>query len=107
MPCLAKAPRAFSVPTPGLITWHNLMGHRPRRVGQHVLINGAGGGVGADHVLDYTRDDPTQGSARYDFTLDVASNLKLSDCERVLHPDGIYNLLPVRVILRCAASIHS
>lgn len=115
--------QAASVPTSGLIAWHNLMGQRPWRTGQHVLINGAGGGVGAialqlakahgatvmavehtrkletvralgaDHVLDYTRDDPTRGSARYDLILDVASNLKLSDCDRVLHPDGIYVLI--------------
>ena len=39
--------QAASVPTPGLIAWHNLMGPRPWRAGQHVLINGAAGGVGA------------------------------------------------------------
>ncbi|MDP2875684.1 MAG: NAD(P)-dependent alcohol dehydrogenase [Holophaga sp.] len=115
--------QAACVPTAGLIAWHNLMGHRPWRSGQHVLINGAGGGVGAialqlakshgaevtavehsdklalvralgaDHVLDYTRDDPTQGSARYDLILDVASNLSVTDCARVLQPDGVYILI--------------
>ncbi len=115
--------QAASVPTLGLIAWHNLMGHRPWRSGQHVLINGAGGGVGAvalqlakahgatvtavehtskldmvralgaDHVVDYTRDDPTQGSARYDFILDVASTLDIGDCARVLHPEGVYILI--------------
>jgi NADPH:quinone reductase-like Zn-dependent oxidoreductase len=115
--------QAASVPTPGLIAWNNLMCNRPWRAGQHVLINGAGGGVGAvalqlakshgaivtavehtsklamvralgaDHVLDYTRDDPTQGDARYDFILDVASNLNLNDCARVFKPDGIYVLI--------------
>lgn len=115
--------QAASVPTPGLIAWHNLMGHRPWRAGQHMLINGAGGGVGAvalqlakahgatvtavehtsklamvralgaDHVLDFTRDEPTQGSARYDIILDVASNLNFRDCARVLKPDGVYILI--------------
>ena len=115
--------QAASVPTSGLIAWHNLMGHRPWRSGQHVLINGAAGGVGAvalqlakahgamvtavehtsklamvralgaDYVLDYTRDDPTQGSARYDLILDVASNLALGDCARVLKPNGVYILI--------------
>ncbi len=115
--------QAASVPTAGLIAWHNLMGHRALRAGQHVLINGAGGGVGAialqlakahgatvtavehprkiamvqalgaDHVLDFTQNDPTQGSARYDLILDVASNLRLNDCARVLKPDGVYILI--------------
>jgi NADPH:quinone reductase-like Zn-dependent oxidoreductase len=126
---LAKKPdnvtfeQAACVPTAGLIAWHNLMGHRPWRVGQHVLINGAGGGVGmialqlakahgatvtavdhssklpmiralgADHVVDYTRDDPTQGNARYDIIFDVASNLKLGECARVFQPNGVYILI--------------
>ncbi|MES2951788.1 MAG: NAD(P)-dependent alcohol dehydrogenase [Pseudomonadota bacterium] len=115
--------QAASVPTPGLIAWHNLMGHRPWRTGQHVLINGAAGGVGAialqlakshgatvtaveqtsklamvralgaDHVLDYTRDDPMQGGPRYDFILDVASNLDIHDCARVFRPGGVYILI--------------
>ena len=115
--------QAASVPTPGLIAWHNLMGPRPWRAGQHVLINGAAGGVGAvalqlakahgatvtavdhtsklamvralgaDHVLDYTKDDPTQGGPRYDFILDVASNLNIRDCARVFNPGGIYILI--------------
>jgi NADPH:quinone reductase-like Zn-dependent oxidoreductase len=115
--------QAACVPTSGLIAWHNLMGHRPLRAGQHLLINGAGGGVGsialqlakahgatvtavehssklamvralgADHALDYTQVDPTQGNARYDFVLDVASNRPFSDWERVLSPAGIYILV--------------
>nr|WP_315489777.1 NAD(P)-dependent alcohol dehydrogenase [uncultured Rhodoferax sp.] len=115
--------QAATVPTPGLIAWHNLMGPRPWRVGQHVLINGAAGGVGAvalqlakahgatvtavehtskldmvralgaDHVLDYTRDDPTQGEPRFDFILDVASNLNIRNCARVFKPGGIYILI--------------
>lgn len=115
--------QAACVPTPGLIAWHNLMGQRPWRAGQHVLINGAGGGVGAvalqlakahgatvtavehtsklamvralgaDHVLDYTQDDPTLGGPRYDFILDVASNLNIRDCARVFNPGGVYILI--------------
>ena len=87
---------------------------------QHVLINGASGGVGtfavqiahclgahvtavcstrnvdmvrslgAETVVDYTRDDFTRGGAKYDLLLDVAGTHSLSDCRRVLAPDGTY-----------------
>jgi NADPH:quinone reductase-like Zn-dependent oxidoreductase len=86
--------------------------------GQHVLINGASGGVGtfavqiakafgadvtgvcstrnidlvrslgADHVIDYTRDDFTQGGRRYDVVLDLVGNRSLKDCRRALTPTG-------------------
>lgn len=115
--------QAASVPTSGLIAWHNLMGHRPLRAGQHVLINGAAGSVGAvalqlakahgarvtavehttklatvralgaDDVVDYTQEDPTQGGPRYDFILDVASTLNIRDCGRVFNPGGVYILI--------------
>ena len=86
--------------------------------GQRVLINGASGGVGvfavqiakilgaevtavcshrnvglvedlgADHVIDYTQEDFTKGSERYDIIMDIASTLSLSDCKRVLTHEG-------------------
>ena len=86
--------------------------------GQKVLINGASGGVGtfavqiakafgaevtgvcgttnvdmvrsigADHVIDYTREDFTQGVQRYDFILDNVANHSLSDTRRALTPNG-------------------
>jgi len=88
--------------------------------GQRVLINGASGGVGtfavqiakalgakvtgvcstrnlaaataigADHVIDYTREDFTRGSARYDLILDIAGNHPLLDYRRVLAPGGSF-----------------
>lgn len=88
--------------------------------GQKVLINGASGGVGtfavqiakafgaevtgvcsprnvdlvrslgADHVIDYTQEDFTQGAQRYDFILDTVGNHPLSQCRRVLTPKGTY-----------------
>ena len=86
--------------------------------GQRVLIIGASGGVGsyavqlakalgaevtgvcstakldlvrslgADHVLDYTRDDFADGTHRYDLILDIAGNPTLSRLRRALTPTG-------------------
>ena len=115
--------QAASVPTSGYIALMNLNGDRKIQAGQRVLINGAGGGVGsiavqlaktygahvtgvdspqklamisalgADQVIDYTQEDFTRGDDRYDFILDVASTLALSDCKRVLTPAGTYVLI--------------
>ncbi|WP_158549189.1 NAD(P)-dependent alcohol dehydrogenase [Lysobacter silvisoli] len=86
--------------------------------GQHVLINGAGGGVGvhavqlakhfgatvtavcseakrslmqeigADHVIDYRKQDFTAGSTRYDTIIDTVSSQSLRRCRQVLVPQG-------------------
>ncbi len=88
------------------------------RPGERVLINGASGGVGtfavqiaksfgaevtgvcstrnvelvraigADHVIDYTREDFTRGGPRYDYILDNVGNHSLADTRRALTPDG-------------------
>jgi NADPH:quinone reductase-like Zn-dependent oxidoreductase len=110
---------AASVPTSGSIALRNLRAGR-LAAGQKVLINGAGGNVGslavqiakaagarvtgvdraekgpmmsdlgADSVIDFSRQDITRGSERYDLILDVASTLTLHDCMRVLTPTGVY-----------------
>jgi len=89
------------------------------RPGQKVLINGATGGVGtfavqiaksfgadvtavcstgkvdlvrsigADHVIDYTKEDFTKGDQRYDVIFDNVNNHSFSDRRRVLAPNGI------------------
>jgi len=88
--------------------------------GQKVLINGASGGVGtfavqiaksfgaevtgvcstrnldmvrsigADHVIDYTKEDFTQKEQRYDLILDMVANRSTSDYKRALSPKGVY-----------------
>ena len=44
--------------------------------------------IGADHVVDYTREDFTRGNRRYDIILDTAGNRSLGSLRRVLAPDG-------------------
>jgi NADPH:quinone reductase-like Zn-dependent oxidoreductase len=93
------------------------------RAGQRVLINGAGGGVGtfavqiakalgaevmavtstanlemarsigADHVLDYTRDDFTRSRGAYDLLLDIGGNRSLSSMRRALTRNGVVVLV--------------
>jgi NADPH:quinone reductase-like Zn-dependent oxidoreductase len=88
------------------------------RPGQKVLINGASGGVGtfavqiakafgaevtgvcstrnvelvrsigADHVIDYTREDFREGAKRYDLILDNVGDRSMSDTRRALTPNG-------------------
>lgn len=114
---------AASVPISGFIALLNLRGGAWVEPGQKVLINGAGGGVGsiavqmarvygarvtavdrtdklemlrslgADHVIDYRQEDFTRGTERYDLIFDVASNLSLRDCARVLESKGVHILI--------------
>lgn len=44
--------------------------------------------IGADHVLDYTRDDYLDGSEKYDLILDIGGNNGLSHLRRALTPHG-------------------
>ena len=112
------------------------------RSGQRALIIGAGGGVGtfavqiakadgaevtgvcsgsktelvrsigADHVIDYTREDFADGRNRYDVIVDIAGNRSLSELRRALTPRGTLvivggedagNWLGIRRQLRAAA----
>src|SRR5690348_5953472 len=96
------------------------------RAGQRVLVNGASGGVGtfavqiaksfganvtgvcstsnldmvrsigAEQVIDYTKEDFTQRTERYDVMLDLVGNRPLSDCRRALTPRGTYVLVGVK-----------
>ena len=47
-------------------------------------------GLGADHVIDYTREDFAVGEARYDVVLDLVGDRSIGDGKRVLTPRGTY-----------------
>ena len=110
--------QAAVVAVSGLIALQGLRDAGCLQPGQNVLITGASGGVstfavqiakalgaqvtgvcstakadlvtsvGADHVLDYTRDDFGDGSRRYDLILDIAGNAPLARLRRALTPAG-------------------
>src|SRR6266705_4194875 len=110
--------QAASVPIAGLTALQGLRDKGQVQPGQKVLINGAAGGVGtfavqiaksfgadvtgvcstgnvdmvrsigADSVIDYTREDFTKGTQRYDLIYDCISNHSLGACKRVLNPNG-------------------
>jgi NADPH:quinone reductase-like Zn-dependent oxidoreductase len=111
--------QAAAVPLAAVAAVHALREGRIR-AGAKVLINGASGGVGtfavqiakalgaevtgvcstknldlvrsigADHVIDYTREDFTQDGERYDLIVDAAAFRPVSDCLRALKPEGTY-----------------
>ncbi len=115
--------QAAAVPTSGLIVLMNIPDEGLLRPGRSVLVNGAGGGVGAialqlakargaevtgvdntkkldmvrslgaDQVIDYTREDFTQRGERYDLIFDIPGNHPFSDCRRALTPSGKYVLI--------------
>jgi len=125
---------AAAVPSAGTVALLNLSAKRPIDPGQKVLINGAGGGmgtfaiqiakafgaevtgvdntekldmmrsIGADHVIDYAREDFTKNGLAYDLILDLVATRSISACRRALRPDGIYLVVggSTRAILRVA-----
>jgi NADPH:quinone reductase-like Zn-dependent oxidoreductase len=46
--------------------------------------------LGADEVIDYTKDDFTKGSQEYDFVFDAVGKSSFAKCRRLLKPGGIY-----------------
>ncbi|MBI2958461.1 MAG: zinc-binding dehydrogenase [Chloroflexi bacterium] len=49
--------------------------------------------AGADHVIDYTQEDFTQGTERYDLVLDIPGNHPFSKIKRALTSSGLYVLI--------------
>jgi NADPH:quinone reductase-like Zn-dependent oxidoreductase len=119
MPASLTFEQAAAVPTSACTALQAIRDQGKVRSGQKVLINGASGGVGpfsvqiakalgagvtavcstgnvkmvreigADHVIDYAREDFTQGSERYDVILDNVASHSLSATRRALTPDGL------------------
>jgi NADPH:quinone reductase-like Zn-dependent oxidoreductase len=133
---------AAAVPISGYAALQAVREHGGVRAGRRVLIIGAAGGVGtfavqiakadgaevtgvcstaktelvrslgADHVIDYTREDFADGRDRYDVILDIAGNRPLSQLRRALTSRGTLvivgaedagNWLGIRRQLRAAA----
>jgi len=58
--------------------------------------------LGADKVIDYTKEDFTKSDERYDFVFDVVGKTTFSQCKGILKPKGIYleNMLELKDILK-------
>jgi NADPH:quinone reductase-like Zn-dependent oxidoreductase len=114
---------AAAIPVAALTALQGLRDKGHLQTGQTVLINGASGGVGtyavqiaksmgaevtgvcstrnlelvqslgADHVVDYTKEDFTRSGQTYDLILDNVGTLPLSDLRRALKPAGIAVLI--------------
>ena len=111
--------QAASVPVAAITALQGLRDKGRIRAGQKVLVNGASGGVGtfavqiaksfgtevtgvcstrnvdlvrsigADHVIDYTKEDFTRGEQRYDLIYDLVGNHSFSERRGILNPNGI------------------
>jgi NADPH:quinone reductase-like Zn-dependent oxidoreductase len=134
--------QAAATPTSGYTALQAVRDHGKVEAGQRVLVIGAGGGVGtfcvqiakvdgaevtgvcgtaktevvrsigADNVIDYTKENAVDGRNRYDVILDIAGNRPLSQLRHALTPRGTLvivggedagNWLGVRRQLRAAA----
>ena len=49
--------------------------------------------LGADHVIDYTKEDFAKSTERYDLMLDNVPNHALSECRQILKPQGRYVMI--------------
>jgi NADPH:quinone reductase-like Zn-dependent oxidoreductase len=118
MPARLSFEQAAAIPMAGLAALHGLRDAARLVAGQHLLVNGASGGIGtfaiqiakgvgaevtavcsganvelvrelgADHVIDYTVRPLTEGAERYDVILDNVANHSLGTMRRLLTPTG-------------------
>jgi NADPH:quinone reductase-like Zn-dependent oxidoreductase len=116
--------QAAAVPQAALVALQALRDAGQIQSGQRVLVNGASGGngtfavqiaksygadvtgvcsaknadmvrsLGADHVIDYTEEDFTQGQERYDLIFDNVAKRSASETMHVLSPHGVYLSIP-------------
>ncbi len=122
-PAILTFEEAASIPTAAITALQGLRDHGRIEPGQKVLIHGASGGVGsfaiqiakafgaevtavcstqnveharslgADHVIDYTKEDFTQIGQKFDLLLNVNGGRSWSVYKRVLKPEGIFVLV--------------
>ena len=122
-PANVSLEQAGCVAVAALTALQAIRDHGQVKPGHEVLINGASGGVGtfavqiaralgaevtavcsprnvdavrslgAQRVIDYTREDFTKSGQRYDALIDIAGSRSLSDCRRVLQPGSIFVLV--------------
>src|SRR4030081_3711468 len=115
--------QAAAVPLAAITALQGLRDKARVQPGHRVLINGASGGVGtfavqiakalgadvtavcsprnvdavrslgAQRVIDYTREDFTKSGERYDALIDIAGSRSLSECRRALQPSAIFVLV--------------
>ncbi|WP_241459831.1 NAD(P)-dependent alcohol dehydrogenase [Aquimarina megaterium] len=111
---------ASAIPQAGVVALQGLRYNGEIKPGQQVLINGAGGGagtfaiqiakslgaevtgvdsarkldlmrsIGADHVIDYTKEDFTKNKQQYDLIFDIVGRRSIFDFKRILKPKGAY-----------------
>ena len=129
-PANASFEESAAVPVAGLTALQALRDHGKVKAGQKVLVNGASGGVGAfavqlakafgadvtavcstrnveqaralgaDRVVDYTKEDFTTLGIRHDLMLDIAGSRSLLACRRALTPDATFVLVGGKMTYR-------
>jgi len=122
-PATMSFEQAAAIPQAGLLALQGIRDCGKLQKGQQILLNGAGGGVGtiglqiakmlggeitvvdsadklemlkslgADHVIDFRKEDYTNTGKTYDIIVDVVANLPLSSYKRALAPGGIFVMI--------------
>jgi NADPH:quinone reductase-like Zn-dependent oxidoreductase len=115
--------QASAIPQAGLLALQSIRDCSNLQRNQHVLLNGAGGSVGtlglqiakmlgaevtvvdsadkldmlkslgADHTIDYLKEDYTNNGRTYDVIVDVIANRSMSSYQRALSPGGIFVMI--------------